>query len=407
MNVLIFGFSPLPIENPQKLFARNFRTWQITKGVLKDNHNVLLICYNIDSISQREVGNLNYDKLLYYSFNGENFWESQKIIELVKKFVPDCIIGVSAYPAYRASFIKINKPFWVDLFGAQMAEAQTKTFIDKDNISINYFFNIERKLLMDGDIFSTLSNPHKYAVIGELALIKRLNKSTFGYDFVKVLPVGITDYKIINENNVTRNSYGIDNDDFLILNNGTYNNLDVKSFFKSLELAMKAKHRIKFISANVKKKGYNNDSYNIFKEYVTKSKFKENFIFLDWVGYSEMIQLYKISNLGIVLDMPSYQTMLCIKFRIFEMIQYGLPFIISQGIEINKVLKEQDLCYVAEYKDFNQIKDIILHLYNNKNYLENMKNKLLNFAGEELNYYKTTKELREWIRKPEFAPDRK
>ena len=120
-----------------------------------------------------------------------------------------------------------------------MAEGQARAFIDGSDGCLFHYWNSEFNIIDFADIFSCVSKRQSYALIGELGAIGRLNMLTLGYEFTRVMPIGIPDEDFVYEKNVFRGKGNISEDDFVVLWAGGYNTwTDVDTLFNGLEIAM-------------------------------------------------------------------------------------------------------------------------------------------------------------------------
>jgi hypothetical protein len=122
-----------------------------------------------------------------------------------------------------------------------MAEAQAKAAVDKDDQFLYNYWNQERQVIDKGDIFSCVSTPQLYAVIGELGARGRLNQYTNGYNFAYVILEGFPEFEESAYGNGGIRGREVAEDDFVVLWSGGYNTwTDVDTLFQALEGAMKA-----------------------------------------------------------------------------------------------------------------------------------------------------------------------
>lgn len=111
------------------------------------------------------------------------------------EFVPDLVIGVGLEPAFYASRLKINCPFWADLNEWAMAKAQVESYKTDSDREIGNYLKMEESILSWADTVSVVSEASRYAVIGELAMMQKLGKESFGLDKVVVIESGLEDFE--------------------------------------------------------------------------------------------------------------------------------------------------------------------------------------------------------------------
>ena len=178
----------MPFENTKKTYASGIRSWHFTLAAKEAYCDVMIIGYRIPSAYVEELPEIKFmqvDGIDYYNVDGPIFENKDWLLEKINAFNPDCIIGVNTHPSSVVAKLNLPIPFWADLNGSVMAEAQAKAYVYDDDKYLNHFFKMESKALSKADIFSTVSEAQGFSLIGELGIWGRLNKETMGYRFVK------------------------------------------------------------------------------------------------------------------------------------------------------------------------------------------------------------------------------
>jgi hypothetical protein len=130
-RILILGNSPLPFENTSKTFAPGIRTWHFSKSAMEANCEVLVIGSRIPKAYGKKLPDVvkqEIDGITYYSVEQFIFENKNWLKEKIQEFGPNCIVGVNTYPSSIVSELNLGIPFWADLNGSIMAEAQAKSF---------------------------------------------------------------------------------------------------------------------------------------------------------------------------------------------------------------------------------------------------------------------------------------
>ncbi len=149
-KVIILGHSPLPIENTKKNFAPGTRTWHFAYSAKDAGCEVLVIGIRIPNSYDNSVPDIkleNIRDIQYYSVNEKIFSDLKWINDIISKFQPDCIVGVNTFPASIVSDLDLDIPFWADLNGSVMVEAQAKAHLYNDDVYLHHFFKMESKIL--------------------------------------------------------------------------------------------------------------------------------------------------------------------------------------------------------------------------------------------------------------------
>jgi len=407
-KVVILGYSPLPFENVSKNYAPGARTWHFTEVALQGGAKVLLICYRIPKIYDKSSEPITLEKkdsLEYYSVDGSVFENKEWITRKIQEFNADCVVGVTTYPSSIVADLKLELPFWADLYGSVMAEAQSKAYLYQDDGYLNYFYKQEEKVLGKADIFSVVSEAQGFSLIGELGIWGRLNKDTMGYRFVRVIPATIEPKEFKHTKNVIREKLAKESD-FVILYTGGYNTwTDVDTLFSGLEKAMSKNPQIVFVSTGGKLEGHDEHTYDNFTNMIQSSKYKERFHLCGWVPQEDLPNYYLEADLAINSDKFCYEALLGSRTRVLEWLCASLTFISTPLSEITNYLIENDLAYSFKEGNADDLAEKLLAISSDKEGLESKKQKLGKTLTEEFTYQATSGEFAEWLKNPQHSPD--
>ena len=405
-KVFIVGYS-IPKYSPRGFSAVNYRTWQFVKPLLSDGHTVRLcaVCNgNFDPIKVSE------QNLQCYFLNiKKNSWCS-RLQKIYNEFDGDCIVGVGSGACFIASFLKNDKPIWMDIYGDPVMENQIRLYSIGDNRGLFSVIGMENAILRKGDVFSGLSNPQKYAVIGKLGMMGRLNRESMGYEFVHTIFPGMENEAgsdTANEKEKILRCKLVEKDDFIVLWCGGYNAwADVEILFKGLEYAMERNPKIKFVSIGV---GAIVDphSYPRFLANIKNSKHKEKFVMCGWLpSHEDVFKYYRESDIGISTDKNCYETLIGSRTRFVEMLTYGLPVITTAGCELGYILENEGVCRTVPTGDFASLGKLILKLAERNLLKDNLAKKYQNLI-QKFSFETTISPLRKWILSPLYAPDKR
>ncbi|MBN1356380.1 glycosyltransferase [bacterium] len=413
MRVLLLGMCPLPTENETHTLGPGKRTWQFAKPLLHDGHRVCLVCSrhlaayqdrDMDAIEAEEHGNL-----IYYSVTQRIFGNRKWLQNLHDRFEPDCVIGATVYPSYVGTLLVTRQPIWADLFGHIMAEAQTKSFVFKDDYYISNMWQMERIVLNRADVFSVVSTPQNYATIGELGTQGRLNKATTGYQFLHTIPCAIMDSLDIDRNRkqtVLRGRVWA-KDDFVVLWSGGYNTwTDVTTLFNALEMACKVNPRIKFISTGGQIDSHDELTYRHFVNLIQESKYRDRFILKGWIPFNEVPIYWREADLGINIDLFTYEAILGSRNRILDWMQAGLPILTSELCELSYIIKNERLGFTFPPENTEFLADLLIRLSAEPDLLARTAERAREYVYRIYTPQETTRPLRNWVQSPAPAPDR-
>jgi len=407
-RVFILGSSPLPIENAAKNFAPGARTWHFACSARDANCNVMVIGYRIPKSYQEDLPEIKFQNIQdidYYSVGGEIFENKEWLREKITKFNPDSIIGVTTYPASVAAALNLEIPFWADLFGSVMAEAQAKANIHNNDFFLQHYFNMEKKVLDKADVFSTVSEAQGFSLVGELGIWGRLNKDTMGYRFVRVIPTPAENKDFKHTKNVIRGVFAKDSD-FVILYSGGYNTwTDVNTLFQGLEKAMNKNPKLIFVSTGGQIDGHDEITYKHFEELIDSSRFKDRFHLCGWVPHEDLPNYYLEADLGINSDKYCYEALLGSRTRVLDWLRVPLTFISTPLSEVTDYLIKNNLAIGFKQGDSDDLAEKLLRISSNPQELEKVKENLKKILTEEFTTQQTYSEFKEWIKNPKHAPD--
>jgi glycosyltransferase involved in cell wall biosynthesis len=409
-RILLLGYNPPGLEPNRKVDAANYRTWQFLQPLLEDGHT---ICFCANQFTNNQEISLPDDwdkKVLYRPIPFNQFGWKKMLQQEHDRFNPDCIVAVNFDMCLCATSLKTEEPIWMDIYGDYMTIVQAACFRSQSDRGIPTSISFVKEVLRKGDVFSSCSIPQDHALIGELALAGRLNFKTFGYQFTNVIRPGAFGQQNNNQaghEKRTSKINGIEEDDFIVLWCGGYNTwTDVDTLFTGFELAMSMNPKIKFISIGANTYNTPDNVYDCFLKKIEHSPHRENYIMMGWLPWEEIPSYYKWSNAGINIDAMHYETIYGTRTRLIEMIAAGLPVITSLGTELSYLLKNDGVALTFEVGNWQGLSEAILHLANNPEINKAMGIAARNYAFNQLSFLNTTLPLKEWVKKPEHAPDK-
>jgi len=407
-RVVIIGISPLPFENLKKNYAPGKRTWDFALAAKEANCQVIVIGYRIPDTYEKKIPDVylqKHENIDCYSVIGEIFENPHWLKTKISEFTPDCVVGVTTYPSSIVTNLNLELPFWADLFGSVMAEAQIKSYVFNDDFYLSHFFSMESKILGSADVFSTVSEAQGFSLIGELGIWGRLNKKTMGYRFVRVIPNTAEIKDFHHKKNVIRGKLA-KNDDFVILYSGGYNTwTDVDTLFKGLELAMSKNPKLVFVSTGGQITGHDEFTYQHFQDLINSSKFQKRFHLCGWVPQEDLPNYYLESDLAVNSDKYCYEAILGSRTRILDWINASLVFISTPLSEDTRYLISNDLAFEFEPGNSEQLASELVSISNNPEKLTKIKTRLQKILKEEFTSEFTFRDFKKWLKNPTHAPD--
>ena len=189
-KILIIGSGPLPNDKEGIREAAGLRTHQFFQPIKEKGHDITLFCIHNNSKIPADK-NISTDRQEIEVMRGHRHDKNLKrqLRQIISQFSPDVIVGVNTFPAFIASEVCPEEtPFWADLNGWIMAEAQARGFTEGTNIHFANAWRQELSILSSADKISTVSRAQKFATIGEMAGAGLLQIDNFHEEKVFAFP---------------------------------------------------------------------------------------------------------------------------------------------------------------------------------------------------------------------------
>jgi len=402
-HFLVFGIGPIPLEGSRLFHAGGNRAWHLTDALRSAGHRVTLLCMRVTSHDNpdREIHRLEQSDLTYVSVDEvTHFADDGFLREFVEQVKPDALVGACAYPAARAAAIAGDLPLWVDLHGYNMGEAQAKAFRDGEDGYRFHYLDRYRPALERGDRFSVTSEPHRHALIGELGILGRLNRFTFGEDLIHTIPIGWALVPVLRKPRRTAS------DPLIVYWSGGFNTwCDVETMVRGLNSAMDRDQRIRFLSTGGAIDGHDEKTYPEFLKRVESSPHRGRFDTRGWVPTEELPGIQEVADLGINVDRFCYETLIGARNRITEMMARGIPVLSTLGSEISHVLRREFLGLTAPIGEPGQLAEQMLWAADHPDDIQSMAHSAREFFERNYTYSATAKPLTDWAEEPVRSGD--
>lgn len=405
-RIAIIGFPPPSGNDREIVQARNIRALQFVEALAGEGHELIYAARPQPHFDHRtNPPGVHHYVEIDFATRG---WRP-KMKSLIVKMKPVCLVTTDFFASYAATFLDLEVPSWMDINGDPVAEKQASLYRQGTDRGLFAIPSLESRVLRTGDRFSVASTPQRYALIGKLGCVGRLNRRTFGVSLVHTIhPAAVSFYWRRPQPSLPLiRGKRVKPGDFVILWAGGYNVwTDVQTLFQGISSAMDKDPAIRFVSTG----GAVVDSqpYLEFRRMVDQSPSRERFLFMDWIPRSELLQLYEESDCGISLDANCYETELGTRNRLLDMIGNGLPVIASEGPEISFHLAKEGVGRLFKIGDSTGLSHRILEmaLLKRSGSLD-PKEVISSRALGAFGVAPLSLPLIEWARNPTFAPDRR
>jgi len=404
-RVLVLGSAPLPFTNARRLYGPGIRTWQFGLPLLNQGHEVWIVAGQAPEAGMDEPQGQRYDGLRLTCLPQAEFEAADSVRRAIRGFFPDAVVAAGYGASNVAVRLGIDRPIWTDFFGDAMAEAQALARVAGDDEMVYRIWSYVAPVLDRGDIFSVVSERQKCALIGQLSTRGRLNRYTLEYDLVKTVPCGIA--PLPGCQGEPMRGHLLPEGAFLALWSGGYNTwADVDTLFEALVLAMDRREDIHFVSTGGCIHGHDESTYPRFLDRVSSSRHKDRFHLFGWVDTEQVPSFYEACDVGINVDRSCYEGFLGSRNRILDWANAGLAVLTTESCELSQILKDRELGFVVPPKDPEAMARAMVLMAEDRMAWKARANQARLFVRDSYSFEATARPLVEWMRDPQFAPDR-
>lgn len=413
-KILAVGIGPLLEPGVKKIGGQCLRTWHFVKPLIDQGHNVKLFTIPIPDkdVDVMRLPLTEEKKHNEFSYTQINRHSPEDIVSIlckeIKEFCPEVLLGINSLPARILSALDTDLPLWVDLNGYALVEGQTKSRLYQSDDELPYFWEQELLTVQRADKFSVVSQPQKFALLGELAIAGRLNRWTFDYEFVHWVPNAVNEmYRVLPDNRQKRvRGVKVPDDAFIVLWSGGFNTwTDVDFLFQALTRAMRANPLIHFVSTGGTVDGHDDVTYHRFQKLIAGSEFKSRFHLFGWIEAELIPFFYTESDLGINVDSFNYETIFGARNRLVNMMAMGLPVLTTLGTEISHIIAQHRLGITVPIGATEKFADAIIDSASGKIPITELGKNAREYVLKHFSYEATTKELQRWVAHPQSSPD--
>ncbi len=410
-RIQIISCHPASLMGGRRIEAAHYRAEQFLEPLLQDGHQILLCAGARDEepsnspIIGKQNGSLEYEYIPY----GRRGWVGS-LQKSHDRFKPDCVIAVNYSHCLYATRLATDRPIWMDIYGDMITIQQAYCYRVGENRGMPTTVRFMREILGRGDIFSVCGEPQRHMLVGELAMVGRLNHRTFGYEFTRVVLPGSPQLPAEDESRRKRRSHsklGLAADDFVVLWCGGYNTwTDVDTLFQALEWAMASDPKLHYVSVGASTYGAAENVYTRLLTHIDGSRFRDRYHMQGWQPWQGIPAYYRESHVGLNIDAMHYETVYGTRTRLVEMIAAGLPVITTAGTQLSFLLNDCGAGLLFDVGDWRQLARHLLKLAGDEDFRQTMARAAWQCARTRFSFKETTAPLRSWANSPCFAPDR-
>ncbi len=406
-TLIVAGVGPVPVGNPGRVYAPGLRLYAFSKILHESGFRVIMgeaaFAGKQEALPTAGAGVPWEHRVLPFDVRSA----APILRQWIHSDRPEAVITTTDVMNLASAMAGEGVPRWMDFNGHPMVERQELSRVHSCDDGLADQWNQVLPSLLAGDHFSTCSTPQKYALIGELGAVGRLNRFTSGHDLVTSIPPG----PVFHEGKPTgipalRGRLYPENA-FCLLWNGGFNTwVDEEMLFKGVEAAMIREERLHFLLTGGAIEGHDESTFVRFQERVNGSPVRSRFHFCGWVPLEHLPDYYAAADAAINLDRFSYEALLGCRNRLFSWIRFGLPVITTPESEITGLLVERGLAAAVRTGDSAGLAALLADMVQNPAEYKEMAVKAARFLAEEYTYERLLQPLVAWARDPRTAPDR-
>ena len=368
-RILLCGIGPLPVSNPDRLYAPGLRVWGFARAILAAGCTVDLLEVRFGKDTVAGTG-ARFHRLRLDTAKIETTTEdlpSAPPPELVAR-----VLAASSYDAMVSTTDVMNDacalqkgdiPFWCDFNGHPMAERQSLAACYGSDEGIADQWDMILPSLLRGDRFSTCSDAERLALIGELGACGRLNRLTDGCDGVVSLPPAAVFAEFLTSTRNVLRPHIVPNDAFVVLWTGGYNTWsDPDTLAKGLVDAMQRESRIHYVSTGGAIEGHDDRTFARFKAAIESSSVRDRCHFVGWVATQDVSAYYRESDVAVNCDRRTLDGELGFRNRILDWVSAGLPVVTTDLCELTHDLSGRGLIDTFEIGDAQGLADCLVRL---------------------------------------------
>lgn len=330
MKILLIGNGPLKQVGSGMQNAYSIRTQMYFDYLKKQN-------FNFRTILLSEVTSYKNFNILETNLKGrslKNFIQKE-----INNQKPDVIISVNNLTSYIVSKLKFTSYFIADLNGFLLGEVQLQNFYLKHDNYLQTYIQREKQIIQKADKLVSCSLNQKKALVGELALMGKLNSQNFGKNLISNV-ANYCEAKMVEDTldlKLPKNAITIG---WL---SGFNNWVDEKTLFEILKNTMQNNPNLYFVCTGGKYKDMPNGKFEYIYKNLKKAKLLERCRFLNFVDNRYLQSVINCFDIAINTDLDCIESNFGARNRITELLANKIPVITTDNSEISSVVSLYNL----------------------------------------------------------------
>lgn len=375
-RILLCGIGPVPLGNPDRLYAPGLRVWGIAHALLDVGCAVDLLEIQFGKTEQGLGARIH--RMRFRDESGAHTNPSTDLEADTQSLAPaspaDLVaqcLDADSYSAVVATTDVMadacaqrcgDLPLWCDFNGHPMAERQSLATCYSSDEGIAGQWDAILAPLLRGDRFSSCCEAQRHALIGELGACGRLNRLTDGEKMVVSLPPAAIFTEFPPARGLLRPRV-VPDGAFVILWTGGYNTwADPDTLAQALVDAMQREPRIRYVSTGGAIQGHDDRTFGRFRSMIDGSPIADRCHFVGWVPTVDVFSYYQEADVGVNCDRPTLEGELGARNRIQDWVCAGLPVATTNVCEMTRDLAKENLIHTFEPGDARGLADLFVRL---------------------------------------------
>jgi len=346
------------------------RPWEFAKA-LSPTHQVILISPGQSDIQSKEFEVLSFrDPACKQHFKDADVLIAQRLtfpLALLAKFHKLKII----IDAYVPGPLELLEHFKHD----PLHDRKSKVLSEVSNIILSF-------KMADGILCA--SEKQRELWLGFLLGQKLITPALYDKDsslrsFLAVVPFGLPSHPPQKTERGLKEKFGLAASDKIILwGGGIWNWFDPLSLIKAMKIVQQKRNDIKLVFMGVKPPDPSLPTTAMSVQAVQLAKelevINQNVFFNhDWVPYEERQNFLLDADIGVSTHFDHLETQFSFRTRILDYLWAALPILATQGDSFAELIERHQLGVIVPYQDEEAIAQSILHLINQPNELQQIK----------------------------------
>jgi len=361
-RIAFFGAGPLPGRGSTQAPGVANRLWHFVQPALAAGHECLVFSLEPQA-PERGAGAESAEpdwadwrdrRWRRLRVNVEDLKKPERFAKLVERFDPQALVAAGTLQAGAAACaLAGQRPVWVDLFGDPLSEIQAKAAILGERFSADeqiHVWSLMLSVLRRADAFSTVSRRQADALLGQLALVGRLDAASAAQAgpeellgaraMIHTMPCAVESLDFLSaregfDRAAWLGRFGLPAEARVALWSGGFNAwVDAATLVRGAEQALERDERLHLVATGGELPGYLGRVYEEFLALARASRHAARIHPLGWLPLEDAHGWLRAADVGLMVDRPCAETRLGARNRLLFFAAARRPVVASRGTEV-------------------------------------------------------------------------